>query len=111
MWSLLSVYWYGEQQTQIRPGPGRNIPDLSEILQQAKIKLKSPEVIDLLQKMNGMPESLLIRSKLRHIQVHPRVTEWPCVNPIFIELRQKFKLKKASRISKGMVRNTIPGSE
>ena len=94
MWSLLSSYWYGEQPTYIRPGPGRNIPDLSQILQQAKIKLKSPEVIDLLKKMNGMPESLLVRSKLRHTQVPPRITEWPCMNPLFIELRQKCKLKQ-----------------
>jgi hypothetical protein len=93
MWSMLSEYWFGSTKTYIRPGPGRNIPDLSEILQQAKIQLKSPEVVKVLQSMSGVPESLLVRDKLRHIEICPRATEWPCVNPIFIELRQKFKFK------------------
>ena len=93
MWSLFSGYWFGKQ-IEIRPGPGRNIPDLSAILQQAKIKLKSPEVIEVLQTMSGVPESLLVRDKLRHIEILPRNTEWPCVNPIFIELRQKYTLRQ-----------------
>jgi hypothetical protein len=96
MWSLFSSYWFGKE-IDIRPGPGRNIPDLSEILQQAKIKLKSPEVIKVLQSMNGLPESLLMRDKLRHIESIPRTTEWPCMNPLFIELRHKCILMRKAR--------------
>ena len=95
---MFSEYWFGGEQTYIRPGPGRNIPDLSEILQQAKIKLKSPEVIKVLQTMSGVPEALLVRKKLRHIESSPRPTDWPCVNPIFIELRQKCKLRNREKV-------------
>ena len=89
----MTEYWYGKPQV-CQPGPGRNIPNLSEILQQAKVRLKSPEVIEALQAMNRVPETMLVRERLKHIDIPPRQTEWPCMNPIFIELRRTVKLRR-----------------
>jgi hypothetical protein len=89
MWSLIQSYWACSKPLIYRPGPGRNIPDLSVILQQAKVRLKSPEAIQVLQSMNNIPETMLVRASLRHVTIPTRQTEWPCSNPLFIELRKR----------------------
>lgn len=90
MWLRISDWWVGSIPIkQAHPGPGRNIPNLSEMLQQAKLTLTSPEVIEVLQISSGITETMLVRNNLKHVDVRPRQTSWPCTNPLFIELRQK----------------------
>lgn len=69
------------------PGPGRNFP--AECLIEAKGKLKSAVVVKTLSEMPLLTEAMLKRNKLKHVEVPPRQLYFPCVNPLFHELRAK----------------------
>ena len=72
-------------------GAGRNLP-LHLLIKDAKNKLKSTEISNKLKEMNLLNNVLVIKHKLKRIKTRKPITDWPCTNPLFIELRNKVKL-------------------
>ena len=97
MWSGLSKWWWSsaaENERSEKTGPARNIPiGFSDMLAQAKLSLKSPDVVDRLKHMSNVTESQLHLTRLRHVEVPPRQLEWPCTNPLFKELREAHAMR------------------
>jgi hypothetical protein len=72
-------------------GPGRNLPFLGDILQSKNLTLKSAIIIEKLNDMSQLNAVLLTLKSLKHVEVPPRQTIFPCINPLFQELRIKAK--------------------
>jgi len=87
--SDLYTWWYG-LETEVKPtlpGPGRNFR--CEALVEAKLKLRSPEIVESLRNASQVSEALLARRRLRHVVVTPRPTTFPTRNPVLRELLNK----------------------
>ena len=92
MWSLYEWFYSVEDKSSasVAPGPARNMPDMARLLKERKLTLKSPIIISELKEMSNLTENVLsARNKLKHVEVPPRQTEWPCINPLFHELRDR----------------------
>jgi len=88
MWSLYDWFYTTEVTTEkTLPGPGRNMPNMADLLKERKLSLKSPIIIGELKKLCQLNEAMLARKNLKHIVVAPRITTFPCINPLFAELR------------------------
>jgi hypothetical protein len=77
----------------VKPGPGRNIPPLLNQIKDSKLNLKSPSVIKILKSLNQIDDLMFIkvRKNLKSVKTRPIQTNWPCTNPLFIELRNTHK--------------------
>jgi len=96
MWTFVSGAWGSVFGGGVLPsktyntdnaGPARNFP--SDLLLDIKHGLKSPEVITRLKNLGSITEVMLTKQNLKHIKVPERRNEWPCTNPLFIELFSK----------------------
>ena len=80
---LSSYIWTDVAMT---PAAGRNMPTGFKLaLQEAKFKLDTVAV-DRMVPLNRT-EVDVVRSNLRPTQTKPPLTEYPCTNPLFKELR------------------------
>ena len=79
-----------KNRAQQNPGPGRNLPEHLHVSQliNAKLSLKSPNVVQNLQDYSCLTEAALKKQRLRKTRVNIRQTVWPCTNPLLNELKK-----------------------
>lgn len=74
-------------------GPGRNLPISAEMFREGKVNLKSPEIVQNLQRSCKVTEACLAKTNLKKVGFpdlnKKKLIEYPCCNPLFIELRQR----------------------
>jgi hypothetical protein len=96
MWSLYNWFYDDVTIGENITGPGRNMPDMAILLKERKLSLKSPVIIEELKQMCQLTEVMLAKKNLKHIVAPPRITTFPCINPIFKELRIKSRKMQLS---------------
>ena len=72
-------------------GAGRNLP-LHLLLKNAKDNLKSPETRKMIKTYNLLDNVLLVKHNLKKVRTRETITNWPCTNPLFLELRNKVQI-------------------